>query len=652
MMRRNTLSLAVACASLIGSAASAWSQPYSKIIAFGDSLTDTGQYPDPDSPTIDVGGNPIPTANVRLTNRTGPSYLPPEQSAPIAIHYVAQALHIDAPKPSSAILPGTITGDFPGTNYALAGSLSDKIYASIVEENGATVDIGTSQTVRNGYLFDNPKADPNALYYINGGANDIMSGAVTDPAGIVGAASNISNGVNALHNAGAQYIVVANIPDLAGTAMGYSVAQTDPARVAGMSALSRNFNETLYAQLNASKANVILVDLEALLNDVIANPAYYDFESISTCFDGNALTSSACQESPEHGLSSASPNPDALLYFDNVHPTSRAQAIIGQYTAHLLTAPSDIAILPVIGLELVQNDVQQIQSEVISTQSQLPFGNWQGQYSISKTDHSLSNTLYAAEYAGSSEKFSAIGQRRMNDTWRIGGTLSLGKGDFQRRGNLSHNTVENASISAFMLFNDDRYHSSGMLMYSHIRYADIFRHTPLGNRVSRWDAATTKGSALTAHLYTAYDISFSEGRWEYGPNIDILYTKMDVDAYSEASNSVTALDVGKQAWTSTKLNLGAFAQYNNENNTINFTLKMGLMNEYSLDDENVSLKLQTADIKYGELPGYSQTSETAVVTQANLTYSPWAASRISLIYNGVAGQHDQDSLALGLTFHF
>lgn len=628
--------------------------PYSKLVAFGDSLTDTGQYPDAESPTVTIGGNTIPTANFRLTNRTGPTYQSPEPHGPIAIEFVAAGLGLDRPNPSSPILPGTVTGVFPGSNYAIAGEASDKILATIKDVGGATVSVGTSETVRDGYLVENPTADPNALYYMNGGANDIINGI---PTGLVGvdieqAADNIANGFNALHAAGANYIVVANVPDLANTPLGSTLSLSSPALVQGMSQATLGYNQLLLQRINQSEANILAVDLDGLLSYAIENSEQFGFSSGTTCFDDESRDSTVCIEDPEFGIDSATPNPDNLVFYDDVHPTTRAQGIVADYTLSALTAPSEISLLPALALEFIHSDLQQQQSTAMATQSLNPFGDYSGHYALTRSSHSLENPVYGNGFEGESLRFSLIGQRRMNDHWRIGGRATASQGEFTSTVNRSRVNVDGASLALFMLFNDQRYHSSGSLTYTHIRYGDIFRHAPLGNLENRFDTADTKGAALSARVSTLYDLSFDEGQWQYGPSIDISATDITVDEYSEASSSITALNVSEQSWTSLQVTYGAFAQYINEESTVSFITKLGLLEEYGIDSEEVGVAYISLDANPAYLPGYQKSSQSTTVLQANLTYSPWAASRISVIYQGSYGQHDQDSLALGLTFHF
>ena len=70
-------------------------------------------------------------------------------------------------------MPELITGNPDGNNYAVGGYRTDQILDSIV--GTSTVATGSLSRSRPGYLAENPEADPNALYYLNGGANDIFA---------------------------------------------------------------------------------------------------------------------------------------------------------------------------------------------------------------------------------------------------------------------------------------------------------------------------------------------------------------------------------------------------------------------------------------------------------------------------------------------
>lgn len=626
--------------------------PYSQLIAFGDSLTDVGQLPDPGSPIVEVDGSPIPTAGLRLTNRTGPTYLPTELTGEIAIQRISRELGLGEMRASSPLLPGVLSGEFAGSSYARAGATSAEILASITEAGGATVSYGSLQTYRDGYLVEHGNADPEALYYINGGANDFLLSGVDDAAGTFQAADNLASGVDALHTAGARYIVVSNMPDLGATPLAWALGQSDPGAPEGLSQLSHGFNQTLYQQLEATDANLVILDTAGLLEHVISHPQQYGFAATNTCFD-NSREGSQCEPDPTYSLTaSTTPDPDMLIFNDDVHPTTRAQSIIADYALGVLQAPADVGILPSLGLELLHSDLQLQQAMGTSTRSLNTFGDWQPQFSVSHSDHTVNNNLYDTRYSGDSARFAVSLQRRMNKYWRTGSSLVLSRGEFQSQTSGSSANIENAGVSVFMHFDDNRYHSSGSLTYTAVRYADIYRHAPLGPQVDRIEEADTKGDALSFHLATFYDMSFSEGNWQYGPHIDIFGTTLEVDDYDEAGTSIAALSVEEQKWNSLKVNLAAYAQYLSDDKTLSISGKVGLMDEHGLDREEVGLSVRSLDTTSGYLPGYEASAHTAVAAQANITYSPNGLSRLSLMYHSVNGDDEQQSVALGMTLHF
>src|SRR3990167_8275547 len=259
-----TPSLKVLTAAVLfaGLPAATHAMPYSQLIIFGDSLSDSGQFPDLGSPLL--GGNP--TGGLRFTNRTGPSFLSnnSEYFDAVATQRLAALLGLQA-LPSTPILPQILTGNVDGTNYAVGGYRTDQILASITAANGSAVDAGggTLRT-RNGHLLDVPRVDPNALFYINGGGNDVLQFVVTDQASAAAAAADLVAGVAALQQAGARTIIVSDLPDVGLTPAGFAFGFRD-----AWSSASGLLNDELGSQLAALGGNVIRLNFRALLGEEI-----------------------------------------------------------------------------------------------------------------------------------------------------------------------------------------------------------------------------------------------------------------------------------------------------------------------------------------------------------------------------------------------
>ncbi len=170
--------------------------PFSQFVVFGDSLSDAGTFPDVSSPTFD---------GLRFTNRTGPTYGPGEAYGEVGTQRLASMLGLQSQSATPVLRP-----DSGGTNYAVGGYRTDEILDSITRASDPT-----GATPYPGYLTENPRVDSNALYYLNGGGNDIFQGR-----DMVTAASDLAAAVGALQAAGARYIIVSDLPDVGSTPLG------------------------------------------------------------------------------------------------------------------------------------------------------------------------------------------------------------------------------------------------------------------------------------------------------------------------------------------------------------------------------------------------------------------------------------------------
>jgi phospholipase/lecithinase/hemolysin len=174
-------------------------------------------------------------------------------------------------------------------------------------------------------------ADPSALYFVWGGANDFLT--LDSP---ILAAQNIAGHVGTLATAGAAHILVPNLPDL---------SLTPFVQDAGLQALAQaftlGFNAELAVQLGNLSAlfpgtDIVQFDTFAFLNDVVTNPADYGF----------ANSQDACLPSI---LVAPCANPDGYVFWDGFHPTTQADAVIASAFAQAVPEPGTLALL-VLGL--------------------------------------------------------------------------------------------------------------------------------------------------------------------------------------------------------------------------------------------------------------------------------------------------------------
>ena len=277
---------------------------FSTLYAFGDSLSDVGSS---DSAAMSL---------YKTLGTCDPTHLCPPyfdgrlSNGPVASEYLAGALF-----PS-----GVTATNF--RSYAVAGANSGESNSGF--NIGGLIKLpGMKQEVAN-YLEDaKGKADPNALYFIWGGANDSLGG---DPATI--AAQNIAGYVSTLAGAGAKNILVPNLGDLSLTPFGQDNA-------AQAQAFSLTFNSELATQLGNLEhqfpgTHIFSFDSYAFLNDVVQHPDKYGFTD----------TGDPCLT-----LLIPCGNPDQQVWWDDFHPTTRAHSFIGTAFATAVPEPEVVSML-------------------------------------------------------------------------------------------------------------------------------------------------------------------------------------------------------------------------------------------------------------------------------------------------------------------
>jgi outer membrane lipase/esterase len=274
--------------------------PTASIYAFGDSLTDTGNI------TIATGGI-IPLS---------PPYAPGRFSnGQLWIDRVAAAFGTQA-TPS-------LTG---GNNFAFSGATTGGI-----EPLGVTF-----QTLDFLSREGLGGADPDALYIVYGGGNDVRNELRTTlaPEALAAAATeNVRQAITNLALAGAEYIMVPNLSDLALTPESIAGGPEVMQRATDLSAA---FNTALAGVLAGLEAvlpvDLITLDVRSLFNSVASNPAQYGLTNVNTpCFSGAIdRPGTVCA------------NPDEYMFWDSVHPTTAAHRILGDYA---LAALADWGVL-------------------------------------------------------------------------------------------------------------------------------------------------------------------------------------------------------------------------------------------------------------------------------------------------------------------
>ena len=491
---RSLLAVALAVAAAPALAADS---PYSQTIFFGDSLTDSGHF----RPALVQAVGPNGALLGRFTTNPGLVW-----SEYLAEYYGT----------------GATSANQGGTNYAVGGA---RVGTST---SGALGPIPSMTSQLSTYLSANGgRADPNALYTVWGGANDLFAvvaganpittigGAVTAQVGIIGQ----------LQNAGARYILVPTVPDLGVTP---SFRAQGPANAAAGTQLATTYNTALFGAINTAGLRVIPLDTFTLLREIVASPAEYGFGNVTGTACNPQITASSVTCSP---LNYATPNAaDVYAFADGVHPSSKAHDILSQYAVAMLEGPRQIALLPYTASVHGRARADRVASHVAGkpeADGMRWWGDVRGDF-LRYDDGDL--------YDGVGP-MGTFGVDWSRGSWVYGAFAGYGRAKYDfglRRGSFDES---DATLGGFAGWYGDSFWANAQVSYSWLSY-DIDREVQLGG-VTRRHSGSPDGTNLTVGASAGYE--FGEGAFRHGPVVSVVSQTIEMDGYSESNVNSTAL---------------------------------------------------------------------------------------------------------------
>ncbi|MFN2622883.1 MAG: SGNH/GDSL hydrolase family protein [Chthoniobacterales bacterium] len=276
---------------------------FSKVVVFGDSLSDTGNVrartSAKSSGAIDYPSHTFNYDNGRFTNDTDTD---PASHTYLGVWHEQLARTFLGLPAASNSLGG-------GLNYAFGGATTmdgthEEVEHTPVADISITVDDMGKQMDD---YFASHVVDPNALYIVWGGSNDIRNDDTS--ASVTATVGRVENLVSRLASAGAQYIMVPNvvplgdIPRYFGTPKGATANQAS-AEYRKELALGLDALQSTLATQGFTPA-IYRVDEWADAVRVYSNGPRFGFTNIT---------------SPSQDNSGA--NPDQYIFWDDVHPTT------------------------------------------------------------------------------------------------------------------------------------------------------------------------------------------------------------------------------------------------------------------------------------------------------------------------------------------
>ena len=321
------LRLLLALTFMCGAGMSAFAQQpaptFSQIVLFGDSLSDTGNVRDRTNSRsgglVDYPSHIFNYSNGRFTND---SETDPSSTTYAGVWHEQLARTFLDLQPAGYSLGG-------GTNYAFGGATTNngthEEVAISTPFGDITITVDDMGKQMDDYLAANT-GDPNALYLVWGGGNDLRND--HSAANVTATAARTTALVSRLANAGAQYIMVPNVPPLGDIPRYLS----DPATSASLNAASANYRQELNADLDSLLGSLALqgitptvyrLDVWTNIIRIFSDGARYGFTNTSGSAQGNS-----------------SADPDQFTFWDDVHPTTAGHYQIAKGAYDTLTIPT------------------------------------------------------------------------------------------------------------------------------------------------------------------------------------------------------------------------------------------------------------------------------------------------------------------------
>jgi phospholipase/lecithinase/hemolysin len=294
---------------------------FSQVIVFGDSLSDDGNIA---HRVRDEIGFSYPSSNFDYSNYrfTDDTYTDPASSLYSGVWHEQLArsfLHV------ASVAHNSLDG---GTDYAFGGATTHDGQSQRTIINNPfpfsggefTITIDNMGKQIADYLGSNTP-DPNALYLLWGGGNDLFDDSSTT--NVTATAGRVRVLLDRLARAGARKFLVPNVPPLG--AVPNSLGH--PSTVAALDLASSNYRGELEAALAAEQSalagqgiNIQLYELDIWLDviRVLAEPANYGFTNVIDTSQNQSV------------------DPDQYLFWDDIHPTTAGHHQIAMETDRVL----------------------------------------------------------------------------------------------------------------------------------------------------------------------------------------------------------------------------------------------------------------------------------------------------------------------------
>jgi phospholipase/lecithinase/hemolysin len=297
-------------------------QGFSRVIVFGDSLSDIGNDL---TQSLNETGYPMPPDTRYFSGRFS--------NGTVWTEYLAADMGI--PVIRASLDPSLDPAKREGVSFAYGSAgtgLANSTPNNLITVRGLLGQVSDFAAMTKGV------ADPAALYVVWSGGNDYVQSGVSagipvppNPAVTVG---NIAGAIQSLYSMGARHFLVLNLPDLGETPLVAAIESTSPGIGAAMTELTLAHNFILGQAINQlvtayTDMFIYHADIYSLLKQISANPLVFGFIDTLTT-PGPATGCLVFFGVPNCSVLPGGFDAGGSIFWDDQHPTTQMHALIAQ----------------------------------------------------------------------------------------------------------------------------------------------------------------------------------------------------------------------------------------------------------------------------------------------------------------------------------
>ena len=493
---------------ILGFTGSAWSQNFSDVVVFGDSLSDSGN----------TGSlQPLPPGTTFTTNPD------PVWSEIVAETFGASGMN-------------SLAG---GANYAFGGACVNPATPCVYD----VVPTVTEQ-IQQYFLKSDGRADPNALYAIWGGANDVSNSFFNEPlnaAGLTLAAAEVNvEQIRRLQDAGARTIVVYNLPDFSKSPFAINLG---PVVQGALAQQVTAYNGVLSAGIRESEDGIVPINSYAFFNEVVENHESYGFTDATgtACGEPDATTPLSTTCGPQgsgYPVTYESGANRQYLFADRSHPSGAMHELIASMVTSTLAAPVQVSLAGEGGVEMAVLHRSAVSAERMTDLGlERSVGSWRAYVTGRIGRYKLDALPRLGETQADVQVFTLGANHRAGTNLWWGAALSLG----WYNNDASGASLESSAVigSVHGTWRRGGFYVSGALSAGSTS-VDIKRSITLGPAVR-----AEQGSTSAGQFGAEFDAGWMLGDpadLQHGPFLGLAWLNQAVDGYRESGSRSTSMN--------------------------------------------------------------------------------------------------------------